>query len=98
VVVCVETRPTLEQLKSVGLGKGDEILGLYEGIALTEKDVNDPEVRMPDRVWVFQEPIERMCRNRKEMVLEIQDTVIHEIGHHFGLDEDELEAIEDEYD
>ena len=96
VVVQVEPRPTARQRESVGLGPNDDLFGLYEGVPLTERA---PDFAgMPDRVSIFQEPIESACANRAEMIQEIQDTVVHEIGHFFGLEEDELEATESEYD
>lgn len=98
VIVLVEDRPSCRQRESVGLEPGEDLFGLYEGVALTQKQMDAVEVPPPDRIWIFQEPIERHCSSRKQMILEIQDTVIHEIGHHFGLEEDELEAIEDEYE
>ncbi len=98
VIVLVEDRPSCKQRESVGLEPHEDLFGLYEGVALTRKSVDSVDVPKPDRVWIFQEPIERHCSSRKQMITEIQDTVVHEIGHHFGLEEDELEAIEDEYE
>ena len=98
VIVQVEDRPSCKQREALGLEPHEDLFGLYEGVSLTRRSVDSVEVPRPDRVWVFQEPIERACSSRKEMVREIQDTVVHEIGHHFGLEEDELEAIEDEYE
>jgi predicted Zn-dependent protease with MMP-like domain len=98
VIVLVEDRASCKQREAVGLEPHEDLFGLYEGVALTRKSVDAPEVPRPDRVWIFQEAIERACSSRKEMIREIQDTVVHEIGHHFGLEEDELEAIEGEYE
>lgn len=98
VLVMVEDRASCRQREAVGLEKDEDLFGLYEGVAITRRSVNETDVRRPDRIWIFQEPIERNCSSRKEMIREIQDTVVHEIGHHFGLDEDEIGAIEDEYE
>ena len=98
VIVLVEDRASCRQRESLGLEPHEDLFGLYEGVALTRKSDASPEIPRPDRVWVFQEPIESACRSRKEMIREIQDTVVHEIGHHFGLEEEDLEAIEDEYE
>ncbi|NUN47933.1 MAG: metallopeptidase family protein [Candidatus Brocadiae bacterium] len=98
VVIQVADRPTPEQRREVGLGPDEDLFGLYEGRPLTVRDTNDPQVRFPDRIWIFQGPIEQACDTRGQIVREIQDTVVHEIGHFFGLDEDEIGAIEAEYE
>lgn len=96
VVVQVLPRPTRAQMEEVGLEPDEDLFGLYEGTPLTERT---PDFAgLPDRISIFQEPIERACSTRKRMIREIQDTVIHEIGHFFGLDEDEIGAIEAEYE
>jgi predicted Zn-dependent protease with MMP-like domain len=98
VLVLVEDRASCKQREAVGLKPNEDLFGLYEGVALTRRSVNEAGIPRPARIWVFQEPIESACSSRKEMIREIQDTVVHEIGHHFGLDEDEIGAIEDEYE
>lgn len=69
----------------------DELLGLYEGVPLTERTSGYGGV-MPDIITVFKGPHERLCDSREMMVAEIRTTVIHEIGHYFGLDDDYLHA------
>lgn len=96
VVVAVESRATKAQRDSVELEDDEELFGLYDGVPLTDRG---PDFAgRPDRIFIFQDPIEEFCETRKQMILEIQDTLIHEIGHFFGLDEDEIGAIEAEYD
>jgi len=69
-----------------------ELLGLYEGIALTERDSNYLAT-LPDRVTVYRQPILRMCTTRDEVVREVRITVVHEIAHHFGIDDDRLHDL-----
>lgn len=71
-----------------GLG---ELYGLYEGTPFPERGP-DYQMAMPDRITIFKRSIERDCRTRAEMIRCIQDTVVHEVGHYLGLDDDELDA------
>jgi len=76
----------------MGLEKDEDLFGIYEGAALTERSVADaPE--MPPRLILFQEPLLDACETEDELIHEIQVTVLHEVGHHFGLDEDRLEEL-----
>jgi len=68
------------------------LLGLYVGRPRTERSVEDSG-RMPDVIYIFQEPIEHISHNEQELVDQVRMTVLHEIGHHFGLDEDDLERL-----
>lgn len=88
----IVNRPTRKQLRSMGL-KDDELLfGLYQGVSLPDRSVQHSGV-LPDRILIFQEDHEIACDNARELVEEIRTTVLHEIGHHFGMDEDDLDAI-----
>ena len=69
----------------------DDLLGLYDGIPLTERDEYD--FCPPDVITVFKGPHERLCATREEMVEEIRKTVVHEIGHYFGMDEDDIQRM-----
>lgn len=69
----------------------DDLLGLYDGIPLTERDEYD--FCPPDVITVFKGPHERLCETREEMVEEIRRTVVHEIGHYFGMDENDIERM-----
>jgi predicted Zn-dependent protease with MMP-like domain len=92
ITVEILDRPTRKQLRSVGL-KDDELLfGLYQGISLPDRSVQHSGV-LPDRILIFQEDHELACDDPKELVAEIRTTVLHEIGHHFGMDEDDLDEI-----
>jgi len=69
-----------------------DLLGLYEGIPLTERD-NYGGMEMPDRITIYRNAICRMCHSRQEVVDEVQITVVHEIAHHFGIDDDRLHDL-----
>lgn len=69
-----------------------DLLGLYEGIPLTERDGSYSGV-LPDHIRIFQGPLQRMCSSHDEVVDEIRITVVHEIAHHFGIDDDKLHAL-----
>ena len=92
VAVMVEEEPADEDLEEVGIdpddGDRDELLGLYQGVPLPERD--SFYSALPDRVLVFRGPILRSCESRRQVIREIRETVQHELGHYFGLEEDEL--------
>jgi predicted Zn-dependent protease with MMP-like domain len=91
VVIAVEDEPTDEDLESIDDDDGDddsELLGIYRGVALTERS-HDMQL-LPDEIAVFRGPINRVARTRSEAVHEVRETVIHELGHYFGLDDDEM--------
>ena len=66
-----------------------DIMGLYEGVPLMERSLGS--VNLPDRITLYRGPIERSCSNVTEVEAEIRDTVLHEVGHFFGLEEKDLE-------
>jgi len=68
------------------------LLGLYQGIPLTERD-DYGGLALPDRITIFREPILRRCRTEREVIEQVRVTVIHEVGHHFGIDDDRLEEL-----
>lgn len=90
VAVVVEEEPSREVLEEMGLESEDDLLGLYTGPAKGEESFFDPAGHLPSRVIIYRGPIMRICRTRDEVIREVQDTVAHEIGHHFGLDDDEM--------
>jgi predicted Zn-dependent protease with MMP-like domain len=89
--VVVEDEPTPEQ---IGRRGGDEntLFGLYEGIPLTQRDSGYSMV-LPDKISIFRGPLERACRSPAEVAREVRITVVHELGHHFGFDEERLEEL-----
>lgn len=91
VAVVVGNRPTPDQLASAGLGPGEQLLGLYVGVPRTRRGVTFGET-LPDKILIFQWPIERVCRTRDQVRSQVRSTVLHEIGHHMGMDESQLRA------
>jgi predicted Zn-dependent protease with MMP-like domain len=91
VVVIVEDRPSEESLDDLGISSGDTLFGLYEGTPLTERGFNIP--LHPDRIWIFQGPIEQECESEEEIKEEIKTTIVHEVAHFFGLDDEYLEEL-----
>jgi predicted Zn-dependent protease with MMP-like domain len=83
VVVLVEEQPPRDD---------PHLLGLYVGTPLTERDSNYT-FREPDHILVFRDPLLAMCNSREELVDEVRITVVHEIAHHFGIDDDRLHAL-----
>lgn len=69
-----------------------ELLGLYEGVPLTERDASWMG-SLPDHIRVFRGPLQRMCRDREQLTREITVTVIHEIAHHFGISDERLHQL-----
>ncbi len=68
------------------------ILGLYDGVPLTERDSNYT-FREPDRIFIYRGPLTRMCESPEELVDEVRITVVHEIAHHFGIDDAALHDL-----
>lgn len=91
VCVIVEDYPSEELLQRMEIPRGSTLLGLYEGTPLTERGFEAP--LFPDRIWIFQQPIEEECGNESCIKEEIQTTIKHEVAHFFGIDDDELEEM-----
>ncbi|MFQ5525047.1 MAG: metallopeptidase family protein [Thermoanaerobaculia bacterium] len=91
VAVTVEDEPSVEDLRAVGLDPEiDTLYGLYQGVPLPERGPSTYGLDLPDRIVVYRLPLLEACRTRRELLREIRDTVIHELGHYFGLPEEEL--------
>ena len=69
------------------------LLGLYEGVPLTERDSWWDAGSLPDRITIFREPILDICASREDVIHEVAVTVVHEIAHHFGIDDDRLHEL-----
>ncbi|MDO8475956.1 MAG: metallopeptidase family protein [Candidatus Rokubacteria bacterium] len=93
VAIVVEDWADDETLRDVGIEPPDTLYGLYRGIDLTHRDTSYGNV-LPDTIHIYQGPIEEDCADAAEMAELVRDTVIHEIGHYFGLDDDTMEGIE----
>ena len=72
---------------------GPEVLGLYEGVPLTERDGWWDAGSLPDRITIYQGPLTRLCDDREELLDEIAVTVVHEVAHHFGIDDARLHEL-----
>ncbi len=88
----IRQRPTPELLKRLKVRGGRDLLGVYHGTALTDKSVEAP-FEYPETIFIFQRSIEALCDTRRDVVEQVRVTVLHEIGHHFGMDEDDLEEL-----
>jgi predicted Zn-dependent protease with MMP-like domain len=82
VVVLVEDEPPPRE---------PELLGVYEGVALTERTAD--HAGLPDRITIFRTPLLRLCRDQQELAREVRVTVVHEVAHHFGIDDDRLHRL-----
>jgi predicted Zn-dependent protease with MMP-like domain len=93
VVIAVEDEPSDEDLESLedegDAGGDDELLGIYRGVALTDRTHDDTPF-VPDEIAIFRGPINRIARTRSEALHEVRETVIHELGHYFGLGDEEM--------
>lgn len=89
VAIIVADIATSDQLFEAGLDEPGHLLGLYEGIPLTERP-NGYAGALPDRISIFRAPIEAICSSDDEIREQVRQTVIHELGHYFGMDEHQL--------
>lgn len=91
VAVTVEEEPGEDDrdlYENDGDDDGYELLGVYRGVPLTKRGYAGPE--LPDQIAIFRGPINRIAPNRQAAIDEVRETVIHELGHYFGLEDDEL--------
>jgi predicted Zn-dependent protease with MMP-like domain len=92
VEIVVERRPTARDRRSAGVGPGGTLLGLYHGIPLTKRGEYYNLV-LPDKISIYQEPIESICDGDEEIREQVRKTVVHELGHYFGIDDDRLHEL-----
>jgi len=96
IAIVIEDEPSLETLQEVGIEPPDTLLGLYQGTPLTERQWAHGNI-LPDKITLFQFPIEDESEDEDDLVVAIGETLIHEVGHYFGLSEEEIEEIEENY-
>lgn len=89
--IVVEEWPAAEELAQPGIEGAPSLLGLYTGVPLTEREGGPPA--LPDRITLFQRPIESACTSKEQIVEEIRKTLLHEVGHYLGIDEKALERL-----
>jgi predicted Zn-dependent protease with MMP-like domain len=92
----VEDEPSAELLEEMEIEPPDSLYGLYQGTPLPERSWAFGNA-LPDRITIFQRPIEDDCDDVDEIRAVIGETLIHEVGHYFGLSEEEIEEIEERY-
>jgi predicted Zn-dependent protease with MMP-like domain len=91
--VAVEDRAPQDLLSEMGLHSPSELLGLYQGVPLDRRGFYYGNV-LPDKITLFQIPIESICKTKEEIKEKIREVVIHEVGHYFGLDDERLWELE----
>lgn len=89
--VVIEREPSRAQLSRVGIVRGT-LLGLYEGVPLTQRN-SGYNIVAPDKITIFQGPIERKCHSPAAVADQVRKTVVHEIAHHFGIGEQRLAEL-----
>jgi predicted Zn-dependent protease with MMP-like domain len=94
--VIVEDRPAYETLREVGLGPNDILFGLFQGVPITQNSFFSPGAQLPNRITLFKEELEEVCRTEEELTRGIIMTLAHEVGHYLGLGERELRQLEAE--
>jgi predicted Zn-dependent protease with MMP-like domain len=92
VPVEIRDRSTPAQRRRAGVPRDSLLLGLYQGVPRTQRSVEHSGV-MPDVIYIFQEDVELASDGEQDLVDQVRTTVLHEIGHHFGLDEDDLDEL-----
>ena len=93
VALVVEDEPGPERLAEMEIEPPDTLYGLYEGIPLPEREWTHGNV-LPDVITIYQRPILEDCADEDDVVKAIGETVIHEFGHYFGMDEDQIDEVE----
>ncbi|MER3474957.1 MAG: hypothetical protein C4335_13245 [Armatimonadota bacterium] len=93
VEVLVEWTALPEQRRRMGLRPWEDLFGLYEGVPLTARSVTSGEPILPDRIIIFQRPIERRYRTPERIREAIRRTLMHEIAHHFGISDERLREL-----
>jgi predicted Zn-dependent protease with MMP-like domain len=96
IAIIVEDEPSDELLEEMEIEPGETLFGLYQGLPLTERGWHYGNT-LPDRILLFQGPHEREAEDEDDLIASIAETLIHEIGHYFGLSEEEIEDIEENY-
>lgn len=94
--IIVEDEPDPKLLDDMEVPPGETLLGLYSGVPMTERGW-DYANRLPDRITLFQGPLERASEDDDDLVTAIGETLIHEVGHYFGFSEEQLDEIEENY-
>ena len=92
VAVVIEDAPTAQQLKQGGTRQGDILLGLYEGVPKTKRGMGYTLV-LPDKITIFQKSVEMLARTVEDIEQQVRQTIWHEIAHHFGFSETQVQNL-----
>jgi len=90
--IVIQRRPTARDRKRAGIGGGGLLFGLYQGVPLTQRG-HHYNLALPDRISIYQESIEAICRTEDDVRAEVRKTVLHELGHYFGIDDGRLRDL-----
>lgn len=91
--IVIEDAPSPQLLRSLGLDpRTDTLFGLYEGVPLSERSFNEGGL-LPDRISIFYKPLRRACRTTQRLRREVRITLIHEVAHFLGMDEDVIDEL-----
>jgi predicted Zn-dependent protease with MMP-like domain len=93
--VVIEDRASPDILSEMDLHSPFDLLGLYQGIPIDQRGFYYGNV-LPDKITLFQLPIESICKTKEEIEERVREVVVHEVGHYFGLDEERLKELEEE--
>lgn len=96
IAIIVEDEPSPALLREMEIDPPDTLFGLYQGTPLTERDSAYGN-RLPDQIVLFQGPHEREAEDHEDLIVSIAETLIHEIGHYFGMSEEEIQDVEEHY-
>jgi predicted Zn-dependent protease with MMP-like domain len=96
VAVVIEDEPPPDILEELEIEPPDSLFGLYQGTPLPERSWAHGNT-LPDRISIYQRPIEDACEDEDAIMECVAETVIHEFGHYFGMSEEEIEEIEEKY-
>ncbi len=89
ILISVQQNPPPDLLEAMGLPPGEPLLGIYQGASLLERSTFNPPL-YPDTIFIFQKPLEEMCDTLEELEEQIEITVVHEVAHFLGIDEERL--------
>jgi len=92
IAVVVETAPSRELLEEMDLWPDHTLLGLYQGVPLPDRGHSYGNV-LPDHITIFQQPIEALYRSPEEIREAVRETVLHEVAHYFGLDDERIDEL-----
>lgn len=88
--VLVDAKPSKEVMRETGISDDETVYGLYQGIPLPDREGYN--LALPDTITIYQDSIEEGCATDAEVVEQVRETVVHEVAHHFGITDEQLEA------